>query len=115
MVLVHKKRVLAENVVFYRNLFLRSWGLRFSKPKKGSALVLVSPYESIYSSSIDMFFVFSPIDVLWLNSKYEVVDMRENVKPFSLPIKPRSPSKFVVELPIGSVDSIKVGDRVSFS
>ena len=114
MKLVHKKKVLAGNVVLYKNIFSRGWGLRFSMPIKDKALVFVSPDESIFNSSIDMFFVFFPIDVLWLDSKCEVVDVKQNVRPFSLPIKPKSPAKFVVELPAGSVKEVKIGDKVIF-
>jgi uncharacterized membrane protein (UPF0127 family) len=115
MALVHKKRVLAGDVVFYRNLFLRSLGLRFSRPIRDKALVLVSPYESVYNSSIDMFFVFFSIDVLWLDSNLKVVDLRRGVKPFSLVITPKAPAMYVVELPNGSIKNVDIGDAVSFS
>ncbi len=114
MPLIHKKKVIVSNVVVYRNPVLRSMGLRFSRPIKNKALVLVSPNESVVNSSIDMFFVFFPIDVLWLNSRYEVVDIKENVRPFSPPIKPRAAARFVVELPIGHVREVKIGDKVIF-
>ncbi|MFH1331862.1 MAG: DUF192 domain-containing protein [archaeon] len=113
MKLFHKGKVLAEGVVFYRNPFLRALGLRYSlKPKP---IVLVSPSESVSGCAIDMFFVFFSTDVLWLNSKYEVVDLRRTVKPFSLPIKPKVPAKYVVELPVGLINDVKIGDRMSFN
>jgi len=113
MRLIHKGKVLSEGVVFYRNPFLRALGLRYSlKPKP---VVLVSPSESVSGCAIDMFFVFFSIDVLWLDSRYEVVDLRRNVKPFSFPIKPKVPAKYVVEIPPGLVGDVFVGDKVSFS
>ncbi len=112
MKLVHRGRVLADGVVFYRNPFLRALGLRYSlKPKP---IVLVSSSESVSGCAIDMFFVFFPIDVLWLDSDKKVVDFKTNVKPFALPIKPRMPARFVVELPKGFLKGVKLGDKVIF-
>lgn len=112
--LVHNKQVLARFPIFYSHPLLRCWGLRFSsKLGKGEALVLVSPREGIYSTSIDMLFVFFPIDVLWLNSEHKIVDFRTNVKPFTLLVRPRAPAKFVVELPAGSLTKVVLGEKVS--
>ncbi len=116
MNLIYKDTLLANHVVFYRNPLLRFLGLRFSrKLRKGDVIVLVASRESIHSSSIDMFFVFFPIDVLWLNSRYEIVDFRTNVKPFTPFIKPQSGAKFVIELPEGSLKDVVIGEKVSFT
>jgi len=80
----------------------RAVGLMLSKPRD---LVLVSPREDIESSSIHMMFMLYPIDVIWLNSKKEVVEVRRDVQPFN-PVKlgtwriykPKKPAKYVIEL-----------------
>ncbi|MEM4244913.1 MAG: DUF192 domain-containing protein [Candidatus Nanoarchaeia archaeon] len=112
--LVETGKVLAKDVVFYRNVFARGFGLRFRKPKKDHAIVLTSNSESVSGSSIDMFFVFYPIDVLWLDSKFRIVDVKTNLKPFSGITKPKFPAKYVVELPAGTVEDSIVGGRVVF-
>ncbi len=112
--LVEGGEVLAKDVVFYRNLFARGWGLRFRKPKENRAIVLVLGSESVSGSAIDMFFVFYPIDVLWLDSKFRIVDVKTNLKPFSGITQPKAPAKYVVELPAGTIEDSIVGDRVIF-
>lgn len=108
-------KVLADKVRVYRNFFLKAKGLRFSrKLRKGEALILVADKESISQTTIDMLFVFFPIDVLWLNSKKEVVDLKENVRPFSLATAPKKAAKYVVELPKGKLKNIKIGEKVIF-
>lgn len=84
------------------------------KLKRGQGLVLVADEESIYQTTIHMLFVFFPIDVIWLNKAKEVVDLRPNVKSFQPLIAPRSPAKYVLELPVGAAKHIKQGDTLQF-
>lgn len=107
----HKNKILAKQVAVYKNIFLRSLGLRFSRDRN-KALILASEKESIHETTIDMYFVFSPIDVLWLDSDHNVVDIRKKVKPFTGPTKPRKEAKFVVELPEGRIENVKLGDKI---
>lgn len=57
-----------------------------------------------------------PIDILWLSSDGNVVDMRENVFPETYPevFTPVAPARYVLELPAGLAKaySVKVGDIV---
>ena len=62
-----------------------------------------------------MLFVFFPIDVIWLDSKRVVVDKRENIKPFTLLIKPRKSAKYIIEMPYGSSKNIKIKDKLEFN
>ena len=53
-----------------------------------------------------------PIDVLWLNEKKKIVDIKENLKPAKMfEFKTYSPDKdamYVIELPAGFVKSNKI-------
>lgn len=109
----HKNKILAKQAKVYKNIFLRSLGLRFSRDRN-KALILASEKENIYETTIDMYFVFFPIDVLWLDSNYKVVDIRKKVKPFTGPTKPKKEAKFVVELPEGMAENVKLGDKIRF-
>jgi len=112
---MHNNVILADNVRHYTNIFLRSKGLRFAKPlRRGQAIVLEAVKESTMETTIDMFFVFFPIDVLWLNKEKEVIDLRRSVKPFTPMIIPRKPAKYVVELKKGVTNNIKIGDKIEF-
>ena len=62
---------------------------------------------------IHMFFVFFPIDVLWLDAEQRVVAVREYMQPFSLPTTATS-GVYLVEIPAGIVkeSETKIGDKI---
>ena len=76
------------------SFFSKLRGLMFSKPKN---LIFVLNKESRINSAIHTFFVFFPIDVIWLDKNKKIVDQRKNVKPFSVAI-PKKKSKYIIEL-----------------
>jgi len=115
MEILHNSVILADKVKFYTDIFSRSKGLRFARPlRKGQAIILAAQQESTMETTIDMFFVFFPIDVLWLSKDKEVVDIKRNVKPFTPMIIPRKPAQYVVELKKGVTNNIKLGDKLHF-
>ena len=49
-----------------------------------------------------------PLDIIFLNKKYKIVDISYNAKPFSLkPIFSKKKAKYVLELNKGVFDSYK--------
>lgn len=58
-----------------------------------------------------------PIDILWLSSRSEVIEIRQRVSPLSYPavFTPRAPARYVLELPAGFVEAynVKIGDSMS--
>ena len=56
-----------------------------------------------------MFFVFYPIDVLLLNRKKEIVEIRRNFKPFTF-WKSKEKGKYVLELAFP--EEYKLGDKL---
>ena len=61
-----------------------------------------------------MFFVFFPIDVLFLDEDKKVVEIKKKFEPFTL-YNPKNKAKYVIELPQGAVKNTntKIGDKVS--
>ncbi|MFH1210115.1 MAG: DUF192 domain-containing protein [archaeon] len=74
--------------------------------------MLEANHEDVLETTIHMFFVFFPIDVVWLNKNKKVVDIRRNVKPFILWIKPKNKAKYIIELPKGVSKHIKIGNKI---
>jgi len=112
---INKNRgfVISESCGVVDSFFSRFRGLMLSGPRD---LVLVSPREDIKSSTIHMLFMRFPIDVMWLDSKRVVVDIRKNIKANSLEIfRPEKPARFVVELGVGKLGTTDVGDGIEFS
>lgn len=110
--------VLSVDAVYAKSFFSRLRGLLFSPPRD---LVLVSPREDIPSSSIHMFLMKYPIDVIWVDSSMQVVDLTKSVKPSSFirpgswrVYRPKKPAKYVIELGKGSNLATQEGDCVRF-
>lgn len=101
---------------YRRNIFELSSGLMFKKDISESREAYIFILKKERRATITMLFVFFPIDVLWLNSKFEVIDIKENVKSFSLYVSHKGKSKYFVEMPLGSITKygFKIGDRVLF-
>lgn len=95
------------------NNFAKLRGLMFSKPLKDKGLLLECLSESKIDSAIHMFFVFFPIDVVWISNKKEVVDIKTAL-PFQPIAIPRRAAKFVLELPVGYGKNFRIGDKLNF-
>lgn len=88
-------------VLFKAMPCLTSWqrfrGLMFSKQKN---LLFVFDDERI--RSFHMFFVFFPIDLIFLDSKKRIVEIKENFLPFTL-YTPKRAFRYAVETNAGTV------------
>lgn len=98
--------------------FSRLKGLMFSKRRN---LLLFFPKEGIAESSVHMFFMKFSIDLIWINEKMQIVDIQKNIRPFHFLkpstwkiYKPDKKAKYVLELGIGKIEDIKIGDEVEF-
>ncbi|MBI2647111.1 DUF192 domain-containing protein [Candidatus Woesearchaeota archaeon] len=112
-----KKRIIVRNIVIIEDSFRKFIGLMFSKPsslvKQNKALIFKFNKEKLIS--LHMFFVFYPIDVLFLDKNKNVVDIKENFKPFTL-YKSNKKAMYAVELPKGSIRKTNtcIGDKIDF-
>ncbi len=59
-----------------------------------------------------------PIDIIWINSGKEIVDLKTDVKPDTYPsvFVPKAKAKYVLELPAGTAQdkNIVIGKNVTF-
>ncbi len=95
--------------------FSKFRGLMFSKRlRRGEGILLEHSFESRWFTSLHMIFVFFPIDILWLNKHYAVVDVRRDVKPFIPFILPKKKAKYVIELCPNMTNPISLGDILDF-
>lgn len=107
-----KKTDIAENARLCSSLLQKALGLMFSM-NRNKCLVLEFCNERIIS--LHMFFVFYPIDVLFLDKSKIVVGKKENFMPFSFCSSGKK-SMYALELPAGTIKKTKtgVGDRIIF-
>lgn len=115
--IVKGTKVIAENVKVLESVPSKMRGLMFSKKLVNSqAFVFVNKEESRQESSLHMLFVFYKIDVVWLDKKFEVVDLREGLVPFTPLIIPKKAAKYVIEMRNGKIkeNKLEIGDRLKF-
>jgi uncharacterized protein len=112
--LKHNGKLLMRNIRIARTGWQRLKGLMFEDIKKFNyALIFEMPQESKLGSSLHMIFVYFPIDVVFLNSKKEVVD-KVTLKPFMPNYTPKKAAKYVIEMPEGRAKKIKIRDEISW-
>ncbi|MDO8647559.1 MAG: DUF192 domain-containing protein [Candidatus Diapherotrites archaeon] len=113
-----KKQLVLEKSMIADSSFKRFKGLMLeSKENFDYALVFPLDFESRYGASIHMMFMNFPIDVLFLNSRKEIVDVVESLKPWTLNCTPKKPAKYIIEMPAGIArkKKIKVGEKAVFN
>ena len=62
---------------------------------------------------VHMIFVRFPIDLIYLDSRFTVVEVREQLKPWRAHM-PKRIANYLVELPAGGISRarVKVGDKI---
>jgi len=114
MTLTNKTRniVLSQEVKTCNSIFSKAKGFMFSLNTQ-QALVFTFPKAKIVP--LHNFFVFFPLDVLFLDANKQVVEIKENFRPFAFYV-PRKSAMYIIEMAHGVVEETKttVGDVVSF-
>jgi len=106
-----KKTLIAKNAKICKNIISKSIGLIFTiKPRP---LIFFFRKEKIIP--LHMFFVFYPIDVLFIDKNKIVVEIKENFRPFTV-YTPQKKAMYVIELSKNTVKETKtkIGDKIEF-
>jgi len=69
--------------------------------------------ESKYDSSVHTLFVFQPIDLVYLDSNWKVVDIIKT-KQFFPYYAPKTPAKYLLELPQRMGEHFKIGEKLEY-
>lgn len=105
-----------EKTKLATSFFAKLKGLML-ETKHDYALIFVLEKETIIGASIHMMFVGFPIDVVYLNSKKQIIDLVENIKPWTLNYSPKKPAKYFIELPQTTIKktNLKLGQEIEWS
>jgi uncharacterized membrane protein (UPF0127 family) len=101
--------IIGTRIRVAQSFIARGKGLMFDQALDEDAGLLIDPCGSIH-----MFFMRFPIDVLYVDSFDRVVRTQRGIKPWRLgPLYTRG-AKYVIELPIGTIDRscTAVGDQL---
>ena len=86
------------------SIFSRARGLMFrKKPKR---ILFTFEKEGIYP--IHSWFVFFRFDAVYLDENMKIVEIFENIKPFTALIKPSKKAKYLLEMEAESVKKLKL-------
>jgi len=77
---------------------------------------LVFEFRKEQRVPLHMIFVFFPIDVVFLNKNMNIVEFKENFRPFTF-FSPKKQASYVIELRSGIISSTntKIGDKLELS
>lgn len=106
-------KILAQNVEVADTFWRRFRGLMLRRRfPRGSALLFKLSRPGRYG--VHMFFVRFPIDLLYLNSKFLVIDMCQTLRPWRVH-RPKVKANYIVELPAGTISRarIKLGHKLT--
>jgi hypothetical protein len=105
-------RIVAREVEVADTFWSRFRGLMFRRRfPQGKAILF--RFKKPGRHAVHMFFVRFPIDLLYLNRQFKIVEIREALKPWRF-YRPKHLATNLVELPAGSVRKlgIKTGDQL---
>lgn len=107
--------IVARNIEFASTLFRQVLGLMFRKSIPGDYAMI---FDVIWEQYVDihMLFVRFPIDLVYLDRNKHIVDIRPGLKPWVGFGIPRSPARYIIELPAGTVErtALKVGETLTW-
>jgi len=104
---------LTNKVELADTFWRRFRGLMFRRRfPRGSALLFKLPKPGRYG--IHMFFVWFPIDLLYLDSRFVVVELREGLRPWRTH-RPKAIANYFIELPAGTISrsNVKIGHKIA--
>jgi len=106
-------KVLTNKVELADTFWRRFRGLMFRRRfPRDSALLFKLPKPGCYG--IHMFFVRFPIDLLYLDSRFVVVELREGLRPWRTH-RPKAIANYLIELPAGTISrsNVKIGHKIT--
>lgn len=110
---ITRDTILTVNHKLLTSVFSKTMGLMFSK--KISDIGFVFVFSKPKKIDLHMFFVFFPIDILFLDDNKKVIEIKENLKPFSIYVS-KNKASYVIELPNNTIkeSKTKVDDKIVF-
>ena len=88
-----KNQILSRHPKICKNFLAQAIGLMFSKKR-----TMLFVWKKSKKRSIHTFFVFFPIDLIYLNKDKRVVEIKRNLPSFNV-YTPKSESKYLIEIP----------------
>ena len=94
-------------------MFSKAKGLMFTSSSTVHDTAMVFVFKKEKTVSLHMFFVFYPVDVIFLDRTKRVIDIKMNFKPFTIYV-PKKKAQYVIECAADAVKKsrTKIGDQI---
>jgi uncharacterized membrane protein (UPF0127 family) len=113
--LKYKNKIIASKIVYCDNLVRQGTGLMFRSKNSVKNCAWIFRFKRPRHVTITMFFVFFPIDIIFLDANKKIIELKKDFKPFR---NYTSKTKMVsfIELESGVIEkySLKKGMIVKF-
>ena len=108
-----RNKILVNHIRFCLTPLSQSHGLMFSGFINDKALIF--DFQKSRRINLHMFFVFFPIDIIFLDSRKKVVELKTGFMPFTL-YKSVKKARFLIECSAGVIEesNTRVGDVIEF-
>jgi len=110
-------KIIAKKKIFCNTIISKTIGLMFhKKPIDTGYIFIFNSLKNPLDISIHNFFVFFETDIIYLDSKKKIVDLKIGFKPFAPLFIPCKKSQYIIEFPSGIINkhNIKIGDIIEF-
>jgi uncharacterized membrane protein (UPF0127 family) len=75
-------KIVAKKIVYCNSILRKGTGLMFTTKDAVKSKAWLFPFKKPRRVSITMFFVFYPIDIIFLDEKNRIVELKEDFRPF---------------------------------
>jgi len=109
---ITRKTIIAKNQIILNTLAGHMAGLMFKREITPHVLL----FEREKRVSLHTFFVSAPIDLMFVNKDNTVVELKENLAPFSLYF-PQMRALFIIEAPSGTIRKTRsqINDKIVYN
>jgi len=106
MIVKRKNKILFKDCKACITSWSKAIGLMFSKQK--AEFCLIFNFDKLHKVDLHMFFVTYPIDVVFLDNRYKVVELKENFKPWHF-YSSNKEIQYFLEVPCGTIKKKNIG------
>jgi uncharacterized membrane protein (UPF0127 family) len=108
-----RKTVICRKKEIFSSILAKAKGLMFSAQIKDTGYIF--PFSTPRRIDLHMFFVFFPIDLLFLDEHKKVIEIKEGFMPFTLYCSKKK-ANYLIELPAGIIkeSATRIGDELFF-
>ena len=103
--LYSKNKQISEKTKICESFFSKAIGFMFNFSKEYDSMILKSK-----NTSIHMLFVFFPLQIAWLNSELEIVEVKK-AYPFMPYLSSKKQSSYILELK--QERNLKIGEKIN--